>query len=320
MKDRDINESQDSVIEDEVSSKELRELVEVARQEAPGKDLGNRILETLSYRRSLVATLPATPWSGRRRAAMAALALALAAAAAVGLWLHFEQRKHSAQIVPEPLPAGQKVPAVASQAPKSPPPDPCAHRWIAAGREPLIDDFEDGDDEVLPLEGRVGQWRWVRDTDAPGTAPALLPIPRPGARPRNRMAIHVKGGRLQDWGAIVEFNFRPSCYDASAYRGLSFQAKGPGRIFVAPREVDTIPVAEGGTCVKSDKECYNPHVKKIELTSDWETVRVAFSEVEQRGYGRPPFDPHKLHSIAFLIRAEDTPYDLWLDDISFEKP
>jgi hypothetical protein len=41
--------------------------------------------------------------------------------------------------------------------------------------------------------------------------------------------------------------------------------------------------------------------------------------VEQRGYGRPGFDPKQLHSIAFLIRPEDTPYDLWVDDVSFVK-
>jgi hypothetical protein len=187
---------------------------------------------------------------------------------------------------------------------------------VAAGKQPVIDDFEDGDDEVLRLEGRSGLWRWARDTDAAGSAPALLPIPRAQASATNRLALHVVGGRLLDWGAIVEFNFRPACYNASAYGGLIFKAKGPGRVFVAPREIGTIPVAEGGTC-RSD--CYNPHVKKVELERQWKIYRIEWSDFEQRGYGRPAFDPTRLHSLAFLIRPEDTPYDVWFDDVSFSE-
>ena len=28
-------------------------------------------------------------------------------------------------------------------------------------------------------------------------------------------------------------------------------------------------------------------------------------------------DPSKLNSLAFLIRPEDTPYDVWIDDLRF---
>ncbi len=317
MSDRDM--SHDDVFGSESTPEELQEFIEAARMEAPQRDLAERLLETLNYRRSLAGAPTASkPRFNPRHVALVASASALALAAGVWLWLHSAQRKSTADIAPEPA-AGQKAPSVASSERNPSVPDPCAHRLVASGHQPLIDDFEDGDDTVLPLEGRVGQWRWARDTDAPGTAPALLPIPRPGARASNRMAIHVKGGHLQDWGAIVEFTFNPSCYDASVYQGLSFQAKGPGRIFVAPRQVDTIPVAEGGTCVKDNKECYNPHVKKIELDAEWKTYRVAFSEVEQRGYGQPAFNPQQLHSIAFLIRAEDTPVRSLVGQRQFRK-
>ncbi len=82
----------------------------------------------------------------------------------------------------------------------------------------MIDDFEDGDDAVSALEQRVGFWRWVREIDAPGTAPALMPVARPEALPENRLALHAKGGRLWDWGAVIEATFRPACYDASPIR------------------------------------------------------------------------------------------------------
>ena len=128
------------------------------------------------------------------------------------------------------------------------------------------------------------------------------------------MAQHVKGGQLLDWGATVEFDFRPACYDASKYVGVSFQARGPGRVYVAPRERSVIPIAEGGSC---EADCYNPHVAKIELESVWRTYQVRWSELRQRGIGKPALDARHLHSLAFLIRPEDTPYDVWLDDLRF---
>jgi hypothetical protein len=157
-------------------------------------------------------------------------------------------------------------------------------------------------------------WRWVRDTDAPGTAPALLPVPRPGKTAKNQLALRVKGDRLREWGATVEFVFGSKCYDASAYAGIAFQARGSSRIYLAPREVSVMPVSAGGICVE---DCHNNHVKQIPLEPNWQSFEVRFDEVEQRGYDRPRLDPRRLHSVAFLIRPEDTPYDVWIDDVRF---
>lgn len=190
----------------------------------------------------------------------------------------------------------------------------CTRRFVAAGALPLIDDFEDADDSIAALEGRVGLWRWARETDAPGTAPALLPLPRPGATHKNRFALHVKGAELVDWGATVEFVFDPGCYDASAYQGISFEARGPGRIYVAPRETTVIPVDEGGTCTE---DCHNPHVIKIDLDRGFRSYAVRWSDLRQRGFDKPPLDATRLHGLAFLIRPEDTPYDIWIDDVRF---
>jgi hypothetical protein len=192
--------------------------------------------------------------------------------------------------------------------------DLCLSVARGSGSEPLIDDFEDGDDAIRPLEGRAGFWRWPREIDAPGTAPALIPVPRPDATRGNRLAQHVKGGKLLDWGATIEFDFRPACYDASQYAGVSFQARGPGRIYFAARERSVIPIAEGGNC---QSDCHNPHVLKVELESGFRTYQVRFAELRQRGLGKPLLDTHRLHSLAFLIRPEDTPYDVWVDDLRF---
>jgi hypothetical protein len=291
-------------------------LLESARGETPPPELGERVLSQIAYRAGLerMAVLPRRP---SFRAAGVAVALL-----AAGVLLVIVTRQPSVElpIVAEHAASADKPSAARTRAmapalgaaPLAN--DPCLSRRSAAGTEPQIDDFEDGDDELRPLEGRAGFWRWAREIDAPGTAPALIPVPRPDATRANRLAQHVKGGQLLDWGATVEFDFRPACYDASKYVGVSFQARGPGRIYLAPRERSVIPIAEGGSC---EVDCHNPHVIKIELESAFRTYQVRWTELRQRGIGKPALDPSRLHSLAFLIRPEDTPYDVWLDDLRF---
>ena len=305
-------------IPDDDERQALERLLQAAREEAPPPELGERVLEKLAYRARLerIAVLPP-----RRSYRAAAWSLALLAA---GVLLVVLTRKPGADapIAAEQAASARKAAAAPAGAIASVPAqqsarlanDPCVGRAPGAGSQPLIDDFEDGDDEISPLEGRAGFWRWAREIDAPGTAPALIPVPRPDATRANRLAQHVKGGQLLDWGATVEFDFRPACYDASKYVGVSFQARGPGRVYVAPRERSVIPIAEGGSC---EADCYNPHVAKIELESVGRTDQVRWSELRQRGIGKPALDARHLHSLAFLIRPEDTPYDVWLDDLRF---
>lgn len=287
---------------------ELLALVKAAaKRETAPPELAERVLEGVAYRQRLEAPLRAA--RARRLRAVSATAVVLAAAAA---WLLFRRAPLPA-ILPEPMAAGSR-PAPSASVKALPIVDPCRARVSARGDAATIDDFEDGDDGLPPLEGRAGFWRWARESDAPGTAPALLPVPRPAAARGNRLALHVKGGRLFDWGATVEVNFKPPCYDATKYAGIAVSARGPGRIYVSLREVDVIPPFEGGTCTD---DCYNGHVAKLELGRNFQSFEIPWAELHQRGIGKPSLDPSRLHSIAFLIRAEDTPYDVWLDDVKF---
>jgi len=304
--------------DDDDERRAFERILEAAREEAPPPELGQRVLEQIAYRTRLerVAVVP------RRRGYFAAAAAVTLLAAGVLLVVFSRAPSVDLPIAAEHAPSDGKASALAAGAKAAPSAheavplanDPCQGARAAAGNEPAIDDFEDGDDEVRPFEGRTGFWRWAREIDAPGSAPALIPVPRSDATRTNRLAQHVKGGQLVDWGAIVEFDFRPACYDASKYVGVSFQARGPGRIYFAPRERSVIPIAEGGSC---ETDCYNPHVAKIELESAWRTYQVRWSEVRQRGIGKPALDARHLHSLAFMIRAEDTPYDVWLDEVRF---
>jgi len=298
--------------DDDREQRSFESLLDAARCESPSADLGDRVLEQLGYRERLARMTPAR----RSRALLWSSSLL---AAAVLLFVLAPKFASDPLISAERASAGslRELPtSTPSASPLSAPPAkaPCALGAIASGSEPMIDDFEDGDDAIRPFEGRIGFWRWAREIDEPRSAPALIPVPRPDATRTNRLAQHVKGGQLLDWGATVEVDFRPACYDASRYVGLSFQARGPGRIYVAARERAVIPIAEGGSC---ELDCHNPHVAKVELESSFRTYQIRWSELRQRGIGKPPLDAQRLHSLAFLIRAEDTPYDVWLDDVRF---
>jgi hypothetical protein len=285
-----------------------------ARSEASPSQLAERVLENVAYRLRLEAPLAArAPARARRARLLAAGCTGLAVAAAA--WLFGRPPSSTSRIAAERsdrAPASAATPASARTSVLLP--EPCRERVAAGGSSPLLDDFEDGDDALAPLEQRAGFWRWARESDAPGTAPALIPVPRADGNGRNKLALHVKGGRLFDWGATVEVNFRPPCYDASRYVGIKLQARGPGRVFVALREMGVIPLAEGGSC---QRDCHNPHVAKLELSSDWRSYEVRWADLRQRGVDTPALDASRLHSVAFLIRAEDTPYDVWLDDVRF---
>ncbi len=195
-------------------------------------------------------------------------------------------------------------------------PVPCAQRYRAPGGAPLIDDFEDGDGIALPSEGRDRHWFLFHDFEPPGQpSRRLVPelVRRPGSH--SRRALHLTGPELNDWGAVLELAFSPHyCYDASAYGGLAFWARGPGRLVVGVRENRVVPTVWGGSCTA---DCYNSHARVINLTARWEHYAIPWSAMRQRGYDLPPVDPTRLHSLQVMVQAADTPFDFWLDDVTF---
>jgi hypothetical protein len=207
---------------------------------------------------------------------------------------------------------GSTAPGASSTAPAAT--DACARSIRAPGTDPLLDDFEDGDSLISPREGRRAAWMLFKDNDPPGGLPLLIPVRRVPPTARNRNALHLTGGELREWGATAQFDFTPSCYDASAYGGIAFSARGPGRLYVGVREMRVVPTKWGGTCTE---HCYDAHQKKIDLGAAWHAYRVPWSEFRQRGYHTPDLDPTRIHDLAFSVQPSDTPFDFWIDDVSF---
>ncbi len=274
------------------------ELLRASRIEQPPSGLEERIKKRLdeeprAQRRGLVTPLR-----------VAAGISALLVAASFMLY-----RSRGVEVAtPEPL--RPSVAAPSASAPVAPAPRVCLARQRGSGHAPLIDDFEDGNGAVSKRDGRSGFWQLVTDRNEKGPGPFTIEPSKSG----NGFAMHWTGPEFREWGSSLEYSFPTYCYDASAYRGLGFRAKGPGRVYVSAREVSVVPEDLHGAC-KTD--CFNSHVKLVVLSDKWQRFDVTWSELQQRGYGRPELDPTRLHSLQFLVRPEDSPFDVWIDDVEF---
>ena len=253
----------------------------------------------------------------RRALGIGLAAVALAAAAALPLLLRHEPQ-------PMPLTAEPHTSVQASSRALSPSPSgaspfvQCTPLAVATGESPLIDDFEDGDAHVPAVEQRIGQWLIFNDGTGtqfprPGTADPTRIV---GGRGPSHFARHSAGGKFSKWGASLSFEFNPRhCYDASAYGGLEFWARGRGEIRLIVKMTQVIAEEFGGSC---SHDCYDGHAKRIKLSRDFQHFVVRWSELSQTGFGTPlAFDARSLDAIDFSVLPEETPFDFWIDDVSF---
>ena len=70
----------------------------------------------------------------------------------------------------------------------------------------------------------------------------------------------------------------------------------------------------GGLC---DVDCYMSHRAPVDLKEGFQHYQVLWKELAQESPKTPiDFDPARLYSIDFTVDSADTPFDLWIDDVS----
>jgi len=299
---------------------DARELVRSARNDAPSATTREASITQVlvRYRR----------WRVWELVAWAALGIGVGSAAAVALWLRANPARETQLTRERPIPSEREASAPApspasalapSGSVRPPELEPCTPAMRAAGSQPLIDDFEDGDARIAPLEHRAGFWSASNDNTAtqrpvPGGPLATARIA--GARGSSHFALHTNGGKFTKWGAMLVADFSARrCYDASAYAGLTFWARGRGSFNVVAKMTQTAPEEYGGSC---SHDCFDSHRIAVPLSSNWREVRVTWAELKQRGFGQiVPFDARSLLSLEFSVDPEQTPFDFWVDDVSF---
>jgi len=212
---------------------------------------------------------------------------------------------------------------------KAPAPGVADFKACRAGTRPaadgLVDDFEDGNNQLTVSAGRDGYWWSAHDPVGSTLAPDPF-APSDGGADGSAMALHVSGktasGNPTDaWGAEFGVNFvnaKGTLYDASKYVGISFKArvdeKSTRQVRFKIGDVNTHP--DAAMC----KTCWNHFGKDMTFSPKWKEYVVMFSEAKQEeGWGdpRPPsITPAKLYSLDWTIKGGQS-FDLWIDDVTF---
>jgi hypothetical protein len=201
----------------------------------------------------------------------------------------------------------------------------------------VIDDMETPDYMTVRAAGRAGAWWAGGDPTSPGAsitpngdAPAE---PIPGGRCGSKYAMHVTGQGYTVW-SVLSVSMGWGSVDGGApgllpnnddYRtGVTFWARigdtSSNKVRFAISDKYSRP--EGGYCVDGgsmDVACYDTlGVDLTQLDTTWRQYRIPFGGLTQRNFGLPrtKLDSSSIYTIEFNFNPV-TPFDFWLDDISF---
>ena len=182
--------------------------------------------------------------------------------------------------------------------------------------DPLIDDFEDGDLRSRVVDGRQSEW-YVFTDDSDGCIELRI-------APEASSALHARGQGFTAWGAAFGLSFQwdsaqsKNCiYDASAYAGVRFRARGDAPLRLALGTKASTFQSMGGSC-PDNQGCYDQYGRALSLTAEWQTFEIDFCSLAQEGWGTPldSFAPNELVHLNFFVRAT-RPFDVWVDDVEF---
>jgi hypothetical protein len=184
----------------------------------------------------------------------------------------------------------------------------------------IIEDGEDLDHRGNVQDGRGGNWFTFVDPAGSTITPRGWPF-KMGAPGRNgsRGAPHISG-RMASAGESIYAGMGlwltdpTGPYDASMYSGVTFWAKGPGRVRFEIPDVHTGP--EGGIC----KDCYNDFGIVLALEPEWRKYTIRFEWMQQRsGWGEPypAIQTDQLLKLEWEFNGAGRDFDIWVDDIAF---
>jgi hypothetical protein len=192
----------------------------------------------------------------------------------------------------------------------------------AISTDPLIADFEQDSVFVRPVPQRWGTWYMGNDGSPDGKQEPDSFAAERGGYGGSNYAVHFKVRGFSEWGAVLGATLRYApedgirCpYNASGFDGLSFMARGKGRIRVNVNTPDTVPTDLEGRCKKS---CWDSHGAYVFLNDEWTEHRLPWSAFAQQGWGTiARLNLNEILSINFAIGRADQPAELWLDDLKF---
>jgi len=213
-----------------------------------------------------------------------------------------------------------------------------------------IDDFEDGDGDLIPIAGRNGSWFTFNDgTGIETPAPDSPVLPEVLDASANSV-LHVTGQNFSPAVALPDGGFafgagvgvllrvdpenqRALPYDASGYDGMrfdtttSFPATTQLRLSFLVATSATTPVEEGGTCSTGCSDDFG--IFGVLPFSPFSfSSSFSWDQLTQQGFGTPvAFDPKTILAFKWIVAFPDAgqgasanDFDLQLDNMSFTAP
>jgi hypothetical protein len=185
-----------------------------------------------------------------------------------------------------------------------------------------IDDCEDMNNQIMTVEGRGGYWYTYADKSSsvdpePGGQFAMT---AGGATGSKEGAARIKGsvGTAEPFFVGMGFSLTDpkSPYDASMYDGVSFWAKGSGKVNFKIPSTDT----DGDYPKHRCNECFNDFSKMLALTGDWKQYIIPFSKLKQDPNWGSRFGRLRVKEITGMqwqVLDKGAPYEVWVDDVRF---
>jgi len=234
---------------------------------------------------------------------------------------------------------------------------------VAAGAatDLAIDDVEDNDNVILPIGNRQGYWYAFANDTKKGQAattqmPAGMPFPAtPGGNPCSltpvppacglamkapgmagsiiasmgiKGSVGITAPMLDTYAGLgFDFNnhFKKSCpYNATAYKGISFYAKGTP-FTVAIKIPGTTPPDDqsSGTCATTTCSGHYGMLIAPPPSGAWTKQTVMFNDPTFKPptwvMTPPAFDPASILAVQFQVDGASTAtaYDFAVDDLAF---
>jgi hypothetical protein len=197
---------------------------------------------------------------------------------------------------------------------------------VEISAENMIDDLEDGDDAIIEQGERGGSWFSYNDETEGATQ---TPSPdgsfsaSEGGPEGSSFYAGSTGSGFTVWGAGIGFDFQndgvtKAPYDASAFSGIAFSAKGTVSMRVNLMTDATLDETLGGSCVPEGGEngdCGDGHGLDIVLTDTWTQYLVPFDGVSQVGWGvSADFNAAEVVAMHFQV-AQGPDFDIQIDNI-----
>lgn len=199
--------------------------------------------------------------------------------------------------------------------------DACAN--TPPGTLALIDDFDDGDSVAAIEPFREAYWFTVNDGSAGTFDPPGTFFPVPGGY-HGTPSAHVSARNFTIWGAELSANISHldtiRCpYNASAFAGVRFVARGHGHIRVQVAMPEVVEKEYGGKCdPTAGQVCYDVHGAFVTLSDHYRVYELPWSSLTQRSFGvQVAFNPKTIMTLHFSMEKADEPAELWLDNVEF---